>query len=111
MNSQILDDIYAKYRFVVSRRYSLLFPDTSGKGIMSKEDFIKTIKEDQEFSKSWDLIIEERDMTWEEQVEWVMRNTDVDLENVYIVEEIAKPSTPKKAIELTHNNKKHVYYV
>jgi thymidylate synthase len=36
-----------------------------------------------------------REMTWEEQVQWVMRNTDVELENLYIVEEIAKDTTPK----------------
>ena len=33
-------------------------------------------------------------MTWEEQVQWVMRNTNVELENLYIVEEIAKSTTP-----------------
>jgi thymidylate synthase len=36
-----------------------------------------------------------REMTWEEQVQWVMRNTDVEMENLYIVEEIAKDTTPK----------------
>jgi thymidylate synthase len=36
-----------------------------------------------------------REMTWEEQVQWVMQNTDVEMENLYIVEEIAKDSTPK----------------
>ena len=35
-----------------------------------------------------------REMTWEEQVQWVLKNTDVELENLYIVEEIAKPTTP-----------------
>ena len=37
-----------------------------------------------------------REMTWEEQVQWVMKNTDVELENLYIVEEIFKDSTPKR---------------
>jgi len=37
-----------------------------------------------------------REMTWEEQVQWVMKNTNVELENLYIVEEIAKDSTPKR---------------
>ena len=37
-----------------------------------------------------------REMTWEEQVQWVMKNTDVEMENLYIVEEIAKDSTPKR---------------
>ena len=33
---------------------------------------------------------QKREMTWEEQVQWVLKNTDVELENLYIVEEIAK---------------------
>ena len=37
---------------------------------------------------------QKREMTWEERVHWVMKNTDVELENFYIVEEIAKESTP-----------------
>ena len=37
-------------------------------------------------------------MTWEEQVQWVMKNIDVELENLYIVEEIAKPSTPTHVV-------------
>lgn len=44
-----------------------------------------------------------RELSWEEQVQWVMKNTDVELENLYIVEEIAKPSTPKRAISLMFN--------
>ena len=40
-----------------------------------------------------------REMTWEEQVQWVMKNTDVEMENLYIVEEIAKDSTPKHTRE------------
>jgi thymidylate synthase len=46
-----------------------------------------------------------RELTWEEQVQWVMRNTDVELENVYIVEEIAKETTPKRAISLMWNQR------
>jgi hypothetical protein len=35
-----------------------------------------------------------REMTWEERVQWVMKNTDVEWENFYIVEEVYKPTTP-----------------
>lgn len=35
-----------------------------------------------------------REMTWEERVQWVMKNTDVEWENLYIVEEVYKESTP-----------------
>ncbi len=46
-----------------------------------------------------------RELTWEEQVQWVMKNTDVEMENLYIVEEIAKDSTPKRAISLMWNQR------
>jgi hypothetical protein len=40
-------------------------------------------------------------MTWEEQVQWVMKYTDVELENLYIVEEVYKPTTPTKIVTTT----------
>ena len=46
-----------------------------------------------------------RELTWEEQVQWVMKNTNVEMENLYIVEEIAKDSTPKRAISLMWNQR------
>jgi thymidylate synthase len=46
-----------------------------------------------------------RELTWEQQVEWVMKNTNVELENVYIVEEVAKETTPKRAISLMWNQR------
>jgi thymidylate synthase len=46
-----------------------------------------------------------RELTWEEQVQWVMKNTNVEWENLYIVEEIAKPSTPTRAISLMWNQR------
>jgi thymidylate synthase len=46
-----------------------------------------------------------RELTWEEQVQWVMKNTDVEWENLYIVEEIAKDTTPKRAISLMWNQR------
>jgi len=46
-----------------------------------------------------------RELTWDEQVKWVMTNTNVEWENLYIVEEIAKPSTPKRAISLSWNQR------
>ena len=46
-----------------------------------------------------------RELTWEEQVQWVMKNTDVEWENLYIVEEIAKDSTPKRAVSLMWNQR------
>jgi thymidylate synthase len=44
-----------------------------------------------------------RELTWEEKVQWVLKNTEVEMENLYIVEEIAKESTPIRAISLMFN--------
>jgi len=46
-----------------------------------------------------------RELSWEEQVQWVMKNTNVEMENLYIVEEIAKDTTPKRAISLMWNQR------
>jgi thymidylate synthase len=46
-----------------------------------------------------------RELTWQEQTQWVMKNTNVEWENVYIVEEVAKPTTPKRAISLMWNQR------
>ena len=46
-----------------------------------------------------------RELTEEEQFLWVIKNTNVELENVYIVEEIAKPTTPTRAISLMWNQR------
>jgi hypothetical protein len=51
-----------------------------------------------------------RPMTWEEQVEWVMRHTDVEMENLYIVEEVYKPSTPTTRTELKYADGEIVVY-
>jgi thymidylate synthase len=46
-----------------------------------------------------------RELTHEEKIQWVIKNTDVELENLHIVEEIAKPSIPKRAISLMWNQR------
>ena len=46
-----------------------------------------------------------RELTYEEQIQWVIKNTDVELENLYIVEEVTKETTPKRAISLMWNQR------
>ena len=75
-----------------------------------KNDFLAKCKTDSEFSEKWKLKIEERDLTWEEQVQWVMKNTDVEWENLYIVEEIAKETTPKRLLTVTYKDEKIEVY-
>ena len=54
--------------------------------------------------------MQRRELTWDEQVQWVMRNTNVELENLYIVEEIAKPTTPTHIIETSVNDRAAITY-
>lgn len=44
-----------------------------------------------------------RPMTWSEQMQWVMSHTDVEWENLYIVEEAAKATTPTQIRTTTTN--------
>jgi thymidylate synthase len=46
-----------------------------------------------------------RELTWEEKVQWVFKNTDIDMENFYITNEIYKDTTPKRAISLMWNQR------
>lgn len=46
-----------------------------------------------------------RELTWEERIQWVLKNTDVELENLYIVDELNKESTPTRAISLMWNQR------
>lgn len=41
-----------------------------------------------------------RKMTWEERIQWVMKNTDVEWENLYITEEVYKETTPTHIVTL-----------
>jgi hypothetical protein len=72
---------------------------------LSQEEFINKCKTDTEFSERWGLKIEERELSWEERVQWVMKNTNVEWENFYITEEVHKPSSPTKLITITYKDK------
>jgi thymidylate synthase len=46
-----------------------------------------------------------RELSFEEKLQWVMRYTDVDMENLAITERAAHPSTPTRAISLMWNQR------
>jgi hypothetical protein len=60
---------------------------------------------DQSFSDQWGIVIETRQMTWDESTQWVMQNTNVEWENLYIVEEVYKKSTPNEIKSITYKDK------
>ena len=121
---ELLSDAYDNFANAVDKRweqsevgdlddmlyYGLLIDGTDENGewfarIPTKEEFIGRIESDNNFANKWGVVYEERKLTWDEQVQWVMKNTDVEWENLYIVEEITKDTTPKLAISITYNNK------
>ena len=76
----------------------------------SKESFWVTVHNNPQFAKSFGIQIKREKMKWEESVQWVLRNTDVELENLYIVEEIAKDTTPKNKITIQYKENTAQYY-
>lgn len=72
--------------------------------------FESMVRLDETFAKMREFNINSREMTWEETVQWVMRNTDVELENLYIVEEAHKSTTPRKIVQIQYQNEKVKVY-
>ena len=99
---QIIDEVYETFVAAVETDR----PDDYTRPIMTRDEFVKELKLNVEFSEKWGMKIEERELTWEERVQWVMKFTDVEWENLYIVEEIAKETTPTKLITIKYNNEK-----
>jgi hypothetical protein len=122
--NQIIDEIYNLYAGLISLSNCVALnpqaiseewaPDITEE--MSKEDFIKKIKIDKKFTEEFaeslgiEFKIEERELSWEERLQWVMKNVDIELETLYIVEEAYKESTPTKLITLTYQNEKIEVY-
>jgi hypothetical protein len=73
--------------------------------ILDKDEFVNLVKTHYRFNeewKKWGLEIEERELEWKERIQWVMKNTDVEWENLYITEEVYKPTTPTKLVTLKY---------
>jgi len=98
--NQIIDEVYKNFE-------KDCIPGTGKK--MSKEEFINFIKTDPEFSETWGLKIEERELSEKERIifagydyengggiGWNMIRETVDMDN----------SIPRKLITLTYNNEK-----
>ena len=106
--NSIISRAYTKYDLLFDSYYppfSAPYPKR-----LTQEEFVAALKQDVNLAKEVGISIEERELSWEEQVRWVMENTDVELENLYIVEEIAKPSTPSRVtIVKTRNETVEVY--
>ena len=76
--------------------------------LLSKEEFINKCKTNPEFSETWGLKIEERELSLEERAKWLQDNKEYDLlvgnlEHDHI-REVVEDEAPTKLITLTYNN-------
>ena len=101
---ELLDDAYNRYRATIIKEF---YEDTKelrkwatveGPGGHTKEEFIDKCKTDTEFSETWGLKIEERELTWDESNEYY--NNHQSLKVPYLGLKI-----PTKLITITYNDK------
>lgn len=114
---QMIDRAYEVYSSAYEKDNSIgitmLVKMVEGKSLYRKpgrEMFEGMVIHDGSFAKRWGFKVLKREMTWEEKVQWVMKHTDVELENLYIVEEAQKPTTPRNIIEIEYENEKTYLY-
>ena len=99
--NKIVDEVYNHY--LETHHYEPFILDDEMD--LSKEEFVKKATNNYGFSFLFGLELNERNLTFEEQIRWVMKYTDVEMENLYITEEVYKPTTPTKLITITYNDK------
>ena len=102
--NQIIDEAYINYS---KNHFKIWEP---GMDYESKESFIRKCKTDPEFSETWGLKIEERELGLEERYNWYTEKYNKNLtrgSNQYDMDGIFDSNNiPTKLITLTYNNEK-----
>jgi hypothetical protein len=103
---EVLDDAYNRYRATIIKEF---YEDTKelrkwatveGPGGHTKEEFINKCKTDTEFSEKWGLKIEERELSLDEELEYMMGK-------VFSEEALThQVNVPTKLITITYNDTK-----
>ena len=104
--NQVIDDVYSHYLETHKDEMFILEDEMD----LSKDEFIKKATNNYGFGYLFGISINERNLTFEEQIQWVMRNTDVEMENLYITEEVYKPTTPTKLVRLFYKGEEIEVY-
>lgn len=111
--NQIIDEVFINYCQTKIEKTSTgeIWISYAGHyGIISKEEFINKCKTDPEFSETWGLTIEERELTLEERhqisLSRIGHNGIVDRDNMSWHETYNKTGIPTKIITLTYQNEK-----
>ena len=80
--------------------------DYTGYYVPNKEEFIRLIKTDTEFSERWGLKIEERELNYEERIKLFKEKTNRSLTyTLNVRERLDENGIPTKLITITYNDK------
>ena len=109
--NQIIDDVYKNFEEWYNEHSGK--EDYTGYYVPTKEEFIRIVKTDLEFSEKWGLKIEEKELSLEERKRiYEMEYTnDIEVENNHWLESKLKTrNIPTKKITLEYNNEKIEIY-
>lgn len=104
--NQIIDEVYDYYLETHHHEPFILEEEMD----LTKEEFIKEITNNYGFGFLFGIQLIKKELTFEQKIQWVMRYTDVEMENLYITEEAFKPTTPTKLIRLFYKGEEIKIY-
>ena len=85
-------------------------PWTLMEHVLTKEEFIKKATNNYGFGNLIDIQINKRKLTFAEKIQWVMKYTDVELENLAITERVHHQDTPNHLVTIRYKtNEIEVY--
>lgn len=109
--NQIIDDIYKNFEEWYNEHSGK--EDYTGYYVPTKEEFIRLIKTDTEFSEKWGLKIEERELSTQERNEWFqihLNGNNPFMKSDWKDFELDQQNIPTKQITLEYNNEKIEIY-
>ena len=106
---ELLDDAYKNYEKNINDgiqnpndiKWDITEPKNPKLYPLTKEEFIDRIKTNSEFSETWGLKIEERELSLEERNKWSWDNWGITCEMESVLDE---QEVPTKLITITYNN-------
>ena len=108
--NQIIDEVYENFiKSYTGKDNEIILPPldyiNDDGNLMSKNQFITSIKYDYWFSETWGLKIEERELSLEERVKLYEQKTNADTSFFPVLSEtLYVHNIPTKLITITYNN-------
>ena len=104
--NQIIDEAYKHYQETHENEMFILSEEMG----LTKEQFINKATNNYGFGNLFDIQINKRKLTFAEKIQWVMKYTDVELENLAITERVHHQDTPNHLVTIRYKtNEIEVY--